>query len=31
LKKQDLERIERLTRAHNQGALKLYLRMAERR
>jgi DNA-binding GntR family transcriptional regulator len=31
LKKQDLERLERLTRAHNQGALKSYLRLAERR
>jgi DNA-binding GntR family transcriptional regulator len=31
LKKQDLERLERLTRAHNQGALKSYLRLADRR
>lgn len=31
LKKQDLERLERLTRTHNQGALKSYLRLAERR
>lgn len=31
LKKQDLERLERLTRAHNQGALKSYLRLADRK
>lgn len=30
-KKRDGERLERLVRAHNQGALKSYLRLAERR
>jgi DNA-binding GntR family transcriptional regulator len=31
LRKHDLERLERLTRAHNTSALKSYLRLAERR
>ena len=30
LRKRDLERLERLTRAHNQGALKSYLKLSER-
>jgi DNA-binding GntR family transcriptional regulator len=30
LKRRDLERLERLTLAHNRGALKSYLRLAER-
>ncbi len=31
LKKHDLERLERLTRVHNQSALKSYLRLSERK